>query len=70
MLKYILKYKRYLIGAALGALAGFLYWHFVGCTSGTCPITSKWFNSTVYGAVMGVLMASPNTKKVQKEEKV
>ena len=70
MLNFIIKYKRYLIGVALGALAGFLYWRFVGCSSGTCPITSKWLNSTLYGAVIGVLMASPNKKKVEKEEKV
>ena len=69
MLKFIMKYKRYLIGVALGALAGFLYWRFVGCSSGTCPITSKWLNSTLYGAVIGALMASPNKKKVEKEEK-
>jgi hypothetical protein len=51
------KYKRDLIGITLGAVAGFLYWKFVGCTSGTCMITSKPINSTLYGAVMGFLVA-------------
>jgi hypothetical protein len=51
------KYKRELIGIALGALAGFLYWKFVGCSSGTCMITSKPINSTLYGALMGFLVA-------------
>jgi hypothetical protein len=26
---------------ALGALGGFAYYTFIGCTSGTCPITSN-----------------------------
>lgn len=46
----------YLAGAATGALAGFLYWKYVGCASGTCMITSKPLNSTAYGALMGSLL--------------
>ena len=42
-----------LLGAALGALGGYLYWYFVGCADGTCPITSSPLNSTLWGAVMG-----------------
>jgi hypothetical protein len=57
------KYKRELIGITLGALAGFLYWKFVGCSSDTCMITSKPINSTLYGALMGFLVAGIFTKK-------
>lgn len=45
-----------LLGAALGALGGYLYWYFVGCADGTCPITSSPLNSTLWGAVMGGLL--------------
>lgn len=45
----------YIIGALVGAAAGLLYWNFVGCSSGTCAITSKPVNSTLYGALMGSL---------------
>ncbi|HKK81785.1 MAG TPA: DUF6132 family protein [Prolixibacteraceae bacterium] len=68
MLNFIIKYKGYIIGAAIGALAGFLYWHFIGCNSGTCPITSQWHNSTIYGALMGLLLGSSNKKKEHTEE--
>jgi hypothetical protein len=44
------------IGIVLGAIAGYLYYHFVGCASGTCAITSKPLNSTLYGALMGGLL--------------
>ena len=57
------KYKRELIGITLGAIAGFLYWKFVGCSSATCMITSKPINSTLYGALMGFLVAGIFTKK-------
>ncbi|MFY8091373.1 MAG: DUF6132 family protein [Chitinophagaceae bacterium] len=45
-------------GVAIGALAGFMYWKIVGCNSGSCAITSKPINSTIYGAVMGGLLLS------------
>jgi len=44
-------------GGSLGAVAGYAYYYFIGCHSGTCPITSKPLNSTVYGALMGLLIA-------------
>ncbi len=39
----------------LGAAAGLAYYHWIGCTSGRCPITSNPFVSTVCGAVIGGL---------------
>lgn len=55
---FIIKHLKLISGLALGALAGFLYWKFVGCTSGSCSITSVWYNSTAYGAIIGGLLAN------------
>jgi hypothetical protein len=55
MKKWCSKNVLYIIGAVVGAIAGYLYWNFVGCSSGTCAITSKPLNSTLYGALMGSL---------------
>lgn len=44
------------IGAIIGAIAGYAYYHFVGCASGTCAITSKPLNITLYGGLMGGLL--------------
>jgi phage shock protein E len=41
------------IGVLAGAIGGFLYWNYIGCTTGTCPITSVWYRSTLYGAFLG-----------------
>ncbi len=65
-MKLILKYKTTLLAMVIGALGGYLYYYFVGCASGTCAITSSPVNSTLYGAVMGGLLANsfskPDTK--------
>lgn len=45
-------------GAIAGGIAGWLYWKYVGCINGTCYITSKPLNSTVYGAIMGALLSN------------
>ena len=54
------------IGIIVGAIAGFLYYFYVGCASGTCAITSKPFNSTLYGALMGGLVFNIFVKSQKK----
>ena len=54
----IKKHKNTLIGILFGALLGYLYYHFIGCASGSCGITSKPINSTLYGAMMGGLLVN------------
>lgn len=44
--------------SVVGAIGGFLYWKFVGCQSGTCPIKSVWYLSTLWGAAFGYLSGS------------
>lgn len=57
------KYLLTIIGVTLGAVGGYLYYHFIGCSSGTCPITSRPLNSSLYGAFMGGLMFNIFEKK-------
>ena len=57
------------IGLAIGAGAGYLYWFYVGCNSGSCLITSKASNSTMYGLVMGGLLAGTVWDFINKEKK-
>ncbi len=49
---------RVLIGVVVGGGLGFVYYKFVGCSTGSCPLTSNPFVSTIYGAVVGGLLAS------------
>jgi hypothetical protein len=56
ILKLVDKYKWYLIGAFVGALAGYAYYYFVGCANGACAIKSNPYTMTAYGALMGALV--------------
>ena len=58
VMEFLKNNKLAFAGIIAGALAGFLYWRFVGCLSGTCAITSSPVNSTIYGAVLGGLILS------------
>ena len=60
------KYRLTILGVFLGAIFGYMYYHFVGCASGTCAITSKPLNSTLYGAMMGGLLFKKKKKKPKK----
>ena len=53
----------YILGAVVGAIGGYLYWRYVGCTTGTCPITSSPANTIIYGTAMGALLGGIFTKK-------
>lgn len=49
---------RIVIGAIVGAGLGFGWYKLAGCSNGACPLTSSPFVSTLYGTVVGVLIAT------------
>jgi hypothetical protein len=65
-MKFLSKHKLLIIGALIGAALGYSYYFFVGCKSGTCLITGRPVNSSVYGAVMGMLAINLFTKDRKK----
>lgn len=67
-MSFILKHKIALIGMVVGALAGYLYYYFIGCTSGSCAITSQPMNSSLYGALMGGMLFATLKKDRSKSE--
>ncbi len=51
-------------GVMIGATGGFLYYYFIGCTSGSCAITSSPYISTMMGGLFGFfLVSSPCGRK-------
>lgn len=52
--------------AIVGACAGFAYYYYVGCLSGSCPLSSNPYISTAYGALVGTIL-SMNGKSKNKE---
>lgn len=68
MKNWVLNNKLAIAGVIIGAIGGYLYWQQVGCSSGTCAITSKWHNSTAYGALMGGLVFSMFKKEKKQKQ--
>lgn len=58
-----------IIGAVLGAVGGYIYYIKIGCTSGSCAITSNPYLSMLWGAAIGYLVFDlfKRKKKTQKE---
>ncbi len=50
------------LAVLLGAAGGYAYYHFVGCSTGTCPITSNPYIRTGYGALLGLVLAGGKKK--------
>ena len=48
---------RIVIGMVVGGALGFAFYKVVGCSSGACPLTSNPFVSTLYGSVLGAVLA-------------
>jgi hypothetical protein len=59
-------------GVIFGTAGGFAYYYFIGCSSGTCAITSNPWLSMLWGASVGYLifdMFSGRSKKtIEKTE--
>lgn len=68
MTNIIKKYWISIVGTILGAIGGYLYYHFVGCVHGTCPITSNPYISVLWGAVIGYLVFDLFKKKTPKND--
>lgn len=52
-----------------GLAGGYLYYYFVGCQSGTCPITSNPISSMMYGGAIGffISMLGSSAKNKKRE---
>ncbi len=71
MKEFIIKHKFALILIIPGIIAGYLYWKYVGCMSGTCPITSNWHSMVLIGGLIGYFLGDgiDDIKKKRKKEK-
>ncbi|MGI6751918.1 MAG: DUF6132 family protein [Anaerovoracaceae bacterium] len=50
---------RILLGMAVGAAIGyFLFYRVIGCNSGSCPITSNPWVSSIYGGILGAIITA------------
>jgi hypothetical protein len=58
-------WRKRILFSLVGAIGGYAYYYFVGCSTGTCPISNNPWISTTYGAGMGFIMAMGKREKAQ-----
>ena len=64
MKTWLKQYGLLALGLLAGAVGGYLYWRYVGCSTGSCPITASPWGSTVWGAaIVGLLLSSFKKEK-------
>jgi hypothetical protein len=49
-------------GVIIGGVLGYLYYHFVGCASGNCAITSNPISSIIFGGILGLFVVNKPCK--------
>ncbi len=59
--KILAKFKSFfsitsVIGIILGIIGGYIYYIKIGCSSGSCPITSNPYMSMLWGGIIGYLV--------------
>ncbi len=55
LLKRVLNKMTYriILGFAIGAIVGLLFWEFIGCNGGSCPLTSNPYKTVILFTLMG-----------------
>lgn len=56
------KWLRPILFTAGGAMAGLAYYYFIGCPSGTCPLTSHPLITMAYMGLVGWLLSGISGK--------
>lgn len=62
------KWFRMILFISLGAVAGYSYYYFIGCSTNSCAITSNPYISSGYGMMVGLLMSFDSKKKKTKTD--
>jgi hypothetical protein len=52
----------------VGAITGFFYWKFIGCSTGTCYIQSNPVKMTLYSELMGGLILNIFKPKINQQQ--
>ncbi len=54
---------RFIASLIIGAVGGYAYYYFIGCSSGSCPLTSNPVIMTLYGLIFGGVLGFKKRKQ-------
>ena len=69
MEEYINKHKFGFVLVIPGIIAGYLYWKYVGCLSGTCAIQTTWYTMVLFGGLIGYFIGDSIDDQIKKRKK-
>lgn len=70
IMNFLKKRQFALLGIVVGMIGGYMYYYFIGCNSGACPITSNPTVSIIYGGVLGYLFFDMFKSKKKKSDEI
>jgi hypothetical protein len=70
MKKFWVTFFKRILPILIGAAVGYAYYRFVGCQSGSCPLTSNPYIMVMYGTLAGLFVALPGKPKTPQKEEV
>jgi len=62
-----IRWKKLFVFSLLGMAAGYAYYYFIGCASGSCALTSNPYLMTGYGLGAGIVLGWDTRKKKTSE---
>ena len=62
-----IRWKKLIVFSLLGMAAGYAYYYFIGCASGSCALTSNPYLMTGYGLGAGIVLGWDTRKKKTSE---
>ncbi|PLX23353.1 MAG: hypothetical protein C0597_01205 [Marinilabiliales bacterium] len=69
MKELLSKHKYGILLIIPGLIAGFLYWKYVGCVSCTCPLTSNWHTTVLFGGFIVYFLGDSADDMIKKRKK-
>lgn len=65
--KQLIVYSTFIL---IGIIGGYLYWRFVGCQTGSCPLKSNPYYTIAVGGLFGYLIPDMFYERKKKQENV
>lgn len=69
LMTFFKKHILTIVGLLIGLAGGYVFWYFIGCTSGQCAIKNNPLSMTLYGGLMGAMVGSLLQDLIQKGKK-
>ncbi|MFW5805837.1 MAG: hypothetical protein ACOCVX_04840 [Bacteroidales bacterium] len=68
MKEFFKKHKFAILLTLAGLVAGWLYYYYVGCLTGTCPLQKLWYYDMALGGLLGMVVGDLIDARIKKRK--